>query len=665
MKALSSIYPVIISVLLFFGCGNIFHDMKNNIAVTMPLYPSVDYLFPARDMTGVKLNQSILVSFNKEMDPASLTPEAFEIYDEDNPSIRLLVTDIEEYEGRIITLTLAQFGAPPPDKMFDYGRTYTITLAQSLYDTEGYEIEPGYSWSFSTCPEDVMNPDAAFDTEGPRVIAVTPVNRSLCLAENVRITAVFNEDIIPGSLPDEAITVIRDIGTPDETAVTGRLDYSIQKNKAGAYERIAVFTPDPGQSFIKNSLYTVTISGARDLAGLTMTPKEWTFRTGTTKVTLEDACNADDGFGTFGDVDGAGFYRIGQILRTDEGRLLYDMFPEDESGNSVFLDDIFDRGTGGEFAPETYLRIVHDGINVLQGLGLHPVKKILFGSLISPPKNQCYIDLMYGMFLLPRPVYWSRCESDDSVRVPEIYLEGYLPSINRAGTVYEGKFGSGWGKGSIVWDYSQTQVYPFGDTVADFMEQGTISVWWKPVSVSQNLSMLYVYLTGETYITLSLNSWGSLNELSIYAGAEDPVVTETGMITSGQWNHVYVIWDSDGFDQDTGNHIKVFVNNGPGAVTAASIVGYPRISVGVMSGFNIGGGSSAIDNLKVWNHVVSESPEWEYHPDTEGAGLGRENALHEIYGADADPAYDYRPRLMRSDDGNDANEGGVGYYYMP
>ena len=61
-----------------------------------------------------------------------------------------------------------------------------------------------------------------------------------------------------------------------------------------------------------------------------------------------------------------------------------------------------------------------------------------------------------------------------------------------------------------------------------------------------------------------------------------------------------------------------------------------------------------LDNLKIWNHVVTEDPEFEWN-----GGAGRENALHEMYGRDDDdPEYDYRPKLTGPD-------GGVGYYYLP
>ena len=53
-----------------------------------------------------------------------------------------------------------------------------------------------------------------------------------------------------------------------------------------------------------------------------------------------------------------------------------------------------------------------------------------------------------------------------------------------------------------------------------------------------------------------------------------------------------------------------------------------------------------IDNVKVWNHVVSEEPAWIYNN-----GDGNENALHFLYGAENG----YIPKLSGEDSG-------VGYF---
>ncbi len=66
-----------------------------------------------------------------------------------------------------------------------------------------------------------------------------------------------------------------------------------------------------------------------------------------------------------------------------------------------------------------------------------------------------------------------------------------------------------------------------------------------------------------------------------------------------------------------------------------------------VSGNNIAVGYQ-LDNIVIWDHVVSENPSWLYN-----GGAGRENALHYMYGAP-----DYRPKLTGPNNG-------VGYYYLP
>ena len=59
--------------------------------------------------------------------------------------------------------------------------------------------------------------------------------------------------------------------------------------------------------------------------------------------------------------------------------------------------------------------------------------------------------------------------------------------------------------------------------------------------------------------------------------------------------------------------------------------------------------ASITDNIKIWNHIVSEDPEWEYNNYE-----GREDAIHPIYGVESG----YKPNLA-------SPNSGVGYYYDP
>ncbi|MBN1498443.1 MAG: hypothetical protein JXA07_16850 [Spirochaetes bacterium] len=377
-------------------------------------------------------------------------------------------------------------------------------------------------------------------------------------------------------------------------------------------------------------------------------------------VDLENARNGAGmhAFATFGDLNGIDNDGIcGETLTSDTGAAIMSMFNYGDS-----LESIFDTGTSGDLDAGRSLRVVHNGQNLVSDLGLEPLAKKLLGPSdmnAAPGKNQFFIDPALGRMVLPRPAYWSKCENDESLTTPEIFVESYKPTINMPGTIYpEGKFGSGWGKNYGTWDDTQATISPFGDNVVDFMHEGTISVWWKPVSVNQCLDELYVHITDATYIQATVNSYYDFNAVNIYSNSTTPAGEASSVIQIGTWNHFYVIWNNDGFEQDGSLRIKVYVNNNLVAYTAVPVIGDPKIKVGLLSSRNIGSGYSAIDNLKIWSQVISENPSWEFNPDAEGKGQGRESALHIIYGENEDPNYDYRPKLTGS--GN-----GVGYYYLP
>ncbi|MBN1498442.1 MAG: Ig-like domain-containing protein [Spirochaetes bacterium] len=622
------------------ACNNIFHDLKKQAVVDLPLQPEIEYVYPGDGACGIDVDKSILISFNKDMDAVSITDEAIIVSKSDDLLFPILKA-VSFHERKIILIE--------PAIALDPNTEYTISLVEDLQDCDGLTVPSGYTWSFTT--------GETSDNTHPGAKMISPPQGSLNRIDDVAIWIHFDENIIPDeSALNACFTVEKNDGTP----VPGTVSYSIVTNNdavSGSAEFVARFTPDPGFVFEKNSEYIASVVGCvdtlclTDLAGNEADVLPWHFRTGTVRMDLVDAKNINNGSGTFGDIDGdaPGSMQMGQILLTDDGRFLSDVL------NRSSLASIFDEGVSGCMADGKYLRIVANGMNVMRDLGLTPVRKFLPGRMQSPGKNEFYLDPLYGIFVLPRPVYWSRCENDSSILSPEIYEYGFNPSINRSGVVFaDGIFGSAWGKTHGTWDESLTSIKPFGDYKVDFLHKGTLSVWWRPISVGQCRNEVYIYITNETYMQASYNPYGALNTVAIYCNSATPSAAVSGLITNEVWNHLYLIWDADGFEQDTSHRIKIFINDNEPVVTNDKIEGEYYFSVGVLSARNIGSGSSSIDNLKIWNHVVTEDHEWEYK-----GGSGRENALHVIYGPDdIDQECDYRPKLVGPDSG-------VGYYYLP
>lgn len=636
------VLSLIILLLGLGACSNIFHDLEKQTVVDLPVRPEIEYIYPADGASGIEMNKSILMSFNKDMDETSIAGDSFYISRTDDALHSPVEKDVMLHEGRIVIINPAENLLPNTE--------YTVSLVEDLLDCEGLTVTSGYSWNFTTSD--------AIDEIHPRSRLISPPDGSLCGADDIAIWVQFDENIIPD---EDALNRCFNVQKSDGTPVPGMVSYKIDVSYSGdsvSTEFVATFSPDPGFVFDNNSEYIASVEGCvdthclTDLAGNEVIITPWRFRTGAICMELVDAKNIENGFATIGDIDGDDplSLKMGNILLTDDGRLLYDLL-----SSRTPLPSIFDEGISGSLADGRYLRVVTKGMNLMSDLGLTPVKKFLTGRLSSPGDKEFYLDPLYGIFVLPRPVYWSRCENDASILSPEIYEYGFNPSINRSGAVFtDGIFGSAWGKTNNLWDTSLTLVKPFGDYKADFMSKGTLSVWWRPISVAQCLNELYIYITDKTYIKASYNPWGTVNTVKIFCNSAAPSATRSGLITHEAWNHLYVIWDADGFEQDKNHHIKIFLNDSEPVVTTDEIEGQYFFSVGVLSQTNIGSGSSGIDNLKIWNHVVTDDHEWEYK-----GGAGRENALHVMYGPDdTDQEYDYRPRLVGPD-------GGVGYYYLP
>ncbi len=672
MKVLTSICAAALSLALFSACNNIFLNMEKKSFPVSPEIPSIDYIFPAEDMRNVKLNQTILVSFNKEMDSASLTTDAFKIVDSDNPGVNLLIDTIDIYEGHIIILTLAELGTTPYVHYFDYSTTYTVTIMRDLVDMEGYTIVAGYSWKFTTCIQ-TLNQDDGYDLEGPHVDVTTPVDGSRIGAGDVHITALFSEDINPDSLTPSNFTVMKGSGTP--ASVAGDVTYSIVTDATGVVSRVATFTPR--QTLASNSQYTATISGVKDTAGNAMVAaKTWTFYTGAVPIELEDARNQTYGSATFGDVAGAG-----HVLRDKNGFTLasYSI----NAGQS--MSSLFDSGTSGPLASGKYVRIVVGGKNIMTGIGpgnivLEPVRQDLTAiGLASPPANQCYVDPNTGRFMLPRPLYWSRLENLANISNPEIGVIDYEPESLLSGSFdAEGPVGMMFSGNGIYCANSLVNatatkdgtrsIKPFGNHALNF-SKGTVSAWVKMhtsatliLTRSDSECNARLYLVDapgfKVYIDSYLHTtWGEGPVMLNY-----DINGNTGyfQMPDNQNCHVYVVWDNEkGLG---GNSLRIFVDGVNVLSSSASLPDLSSLVYGLSYRayawtFIINSGATAesyvyLDNLKIFNHVAVQdpssqpSPAWEYN-----SGAGREDALHPIYGLGSG----YRPVLTAP--------GGVGYFY--
>jgi hypothetical protein len=359
---------------------------------------------------------------------------------------------------------------------------------------------------------------------------------------------------------------------------------------------------------------------------------------------LENASNIrnDEAFGTFGDLnDIANSGSCGEPLSSDNGTLLTRMF-----SNGASLESMFDTGRSGGMASGKYFRIVHKGNNLLSDLGLVPVMRqlLLPTNQIAPGKGQFFIDPAMGRFVLPRPDYWCKMETVGSMTEPELrdYRKPVLEITSGELAAVTGKNGFGNcielnGNGESIWD-----LYSFGKS--EVVNQGTISVWWNPDGALDYYFKIFIG-GPNSYIEIKNN----YSRIVINGEEKDK---KDDLALDRQWNHIYVVWDrAQSLDANL-KTVRVFINGADGG-SCYDVFAPGVFSCRAESHMGVFGSNNKVDNIKIWKHVVSESPEWEYKH-----GLGREKALHAVYGTDSNPEYDYRPKLAGS--GN-----GVGYYYMP
>ncbi len=336
--------------------------------------------------------------------------------------------------------------------------------------------------------------------------------------------------------------------------------------------------------------------------------------------------------------------------------------------------DIYDTRNGledsGYFEAGKYFRIVSNGVNVADPAGLYlmPLAVDLDSAFATPPADQVYIDPAGARYVLPRPVYWSRCDT-------HVYTLGSLATITHPDftpslAVHGGVIGSNGVYGGClvqpdaIWgNYDTTGatiIKPFGVSAVDFMQKGTMSAWWKAYANLQNVSIIWLKITDQVYVQGNFGSGQNLLRIIVnQGGVENIVDSVSGLLANDVWCHLYVTWDNEG-DLYNGAKINVYVNGSLALTSTAAIIGASIPEVRIGSASNIGNGLVYLDNLKIWDHVVTDGPyaaDWEY-----GAGTRSEEALHPIYGF----ATGFRPVLYRSpDDGNSDNEGGVGFHCVP
>lgn len=218
--------------------------MKDDYVEVPGVCPEVESTNPKSGATDVPLSQVITATFNKKMDPATITQTSFTV----QGTVKATIPGILTYNETTNTLSFTPTDPLTPNT------TYTCTVKSTVKDKTGNYLQTDYIWTFST---------GTFLS--PTVISVDPADAATGVALNKIVTATFSVPMDPLTISATTFTLYQ--GT---TPIAGTVSYT---------GSTATFTPSADLAF--NTVYTATITtGAENLAGIPLANDfEWTFTT--------------------------------------------------------------------------------------------------------------------------------------------------------------------------------------------------------------------------------------------------------------------------------------------------------------------------------------------------------------------------------------------------
>jgi hypothetical protein len=226
----------ILGVVLFTGCA------KDDFVEILGECPIVNATSPVDGAFSVPLSQTITATFNKEMNPATITATSYKITADGVP-----IAGTISYTG-----VVASFD---PTALLLANTIYTATITTLVKDEAGNALQTNYVWMFTT-------------GISPFVMATSPINEAVNVALNETVTATFNKPMNPSTININSFIV-----TQAGTAVAGSVTYT------GV---VGTFTPSI--PLTATTIYTATITTvAEDVSGNpVLVDYTWTFTTDTT-----------------------------------------------------------------------------------------------------------------------------------------------------------------------------------------------------------------------------------------------------------------------------------------------------------------------------------------------------------------------------------------------
>lgn len=226
---------------------------KDENIETVGVCPQVSFTSPDNLATDVPLEQIVTVTFNEAMNPATITPGAFELSGP-NPAGRSATSAVGgelSYDASTFTMSYK------PNQKLAANTTYTGKILTSVKDLMGNALQVEYVWTFSTAI-----------SVSPTVTSTGPENNETGVLLNSVIDATF-------SVPMDGTTLTATNFTLEQgsTSITGVVSYNAETATAS-------FTPSANLS--ANTVYTGTITtdATNDVGTPLQANYVWTFTTG-------------------------------------------------------------------------------------------------------------------------------------------------------------------------------------------------------------------------------------------------------------------------------------------------------------------------------------------------------------------------------------------------
>lgn len=226
--------------------------------------PRVTLTAPATTLpgptAGIATNTAVTATFSKDMAPATINAASFTLT---TPLPGVSPVGSVAYSGSSRTAVFR------PLAVLADNTTYTATLTLAVTDLAGNALAAKYIWTFST---------GSSLAAAPSITLTSPADLAGSVPRNAAVSATFSEAMDPSTLSTATFTV-QASGLPLGPALSGAVSYNALPGQA-------IFTASA--NLLANTSYTVTVTGATDLAGDALAPGQvpnpWTFTTGNTLI---------------------------------------------------------------------------------------------------------------------------------------------------------------------------------------------------------------------------------------------------------------------------------------------------------------------------------------------------------------------------------------------